>query len=273
MAVRPGSHIRNPQRDPRTAKVSTQVSSWLNFTPLSLNPQLWLDAADTATITESSGAVSQWDDKSGNGRHFTQATGANQPATGTNTRNGLNVITFDGGSDFLRLGSSDLGRNVTGATVYMVYRHAVSPQPFSGRVFTISTGAGTAPARIFIIDGATSQRSQTGGRTLDGDTFAFVTGTAVIATDYMYRASVFDYANTDLFNYLNGVVDGSTTSFQTATTTSDTASQRSGIGADLNNVATVFFNGQMAEMLVYHTAHTTAQRVTVETYLKTKWGL
>ena len=36
------------------------------------NLQLWLDAADVATITESSGAVSQWDDKSGQKRYTTE---------------------------------------------------------------------------------------------------------------------------------------------------------------------------------------------------------
>jgi len=54
---------------------------------------LWLDAADTDTITETAGAVSQWDDKSGNGNDATQSTGANQPITGTDTIGGLNALT------------------------------------------------------------------------------------------------------------------------------------------------------------------------------------
>ena len=40
---------------------------------------LWLDAEDTASITLNGGNVSQWNDKSGNARHATQATAANQP--------------------------------------------------------------------------------------------------------------------------------------------------------------------------------------------------
>jgi hypothetical protein len=64
--------------------------------PLKLGAALWLDAADTATITESGGFVSQWNDKSNNGRNFTQSTGANQPTTGTRTQNGLNVLDFNG---------------------------------------------------------------------------------------------------------------------------------------------------------------------------------
>lgn len=67
------------------------------FSPLDLSPQAWYDASDTTTITSSGGAVSQWNDKSGNSRNVTQATAARQPGTGAVTQNGLNVLTFDGG--------------------------------------------------------------------------------------------------------------------------------------------------------------------------------
>jgi len=56
---------------------------------------LWLDASDASTITESGGAVSQWDNK-GAGSNVTQATGSYQPTTGVSTINGLNVLDFDG---------------------------------------------------------------------------------------------------------------------------------------------------------------------------------
>lgn len=72
------------------------------FTPRSIaNLSLWLDAADTATITQVAGAVSQWNDKSGNAYHATQATGANQPITNTRTVNSKNVLDFDGSNDYM----------------------------------------------------------------------------------------------------------------------------------------------------------------------------
>jgi hypothetical protein len=43
------------------------------------NLKLWLDAEDTSTITHSSNAVSKWQDKSGNGKHATQATSSSKP--------------------------------------------------------------------------------------------------------------------------------------------------------------------------------------------------
>ncbi len=55
---------------------------------------LWLDASDASTITQTSNNVSQWADKSGNANHAVQATGANQPVTGSGTINGLNTLTF-----------------------------------------------------------------------------------------------------------------------------------------------------------------------------------
>lgn len=60
------------------------------------SPALWLDAADPATFTYSSGVlVSQWSDKSGNGRHATQGTPAYQP-TRNGTQNGRTTVAFGG---------------------------------------------------------------------------------------------------------------------------------------------------------------------------------
>ena len=66
----------------------------------------WLDASDEGSITETSGAVSQWDDKSGNNYHAT-ASGASRPTTGANTQNSLNVIDFS--SDWFVLNSGLYG--------------------------------------------------------------------------------------------------------------------------------------------------------------------
>lgn len=74
------------------------------FTPATLTPTAWWDASDTATISHVAGAVTQIDDKSGNGNHFVQDTGSAQPKTGTRTINSLNVLDFDGG-DFMSVTS------------------------------------------------------------------------------------------------------------------------------------------------------------------------
>lgn len=57
--------------------------------------KLWLDAADTASITKNgSNQVSQWNDKSGQANHLYQAVAGDKPLSGTRTHNGKNVIDF-----------------------------------------------------------------------------------------------------------------------------------------------------------------------------------
>jgi hypothetical protein len=65
------------------------------------SPIGWWDASDSSTITESSGAVSNWANKGTGGSTYdlTQATGTRQPLTGSNTQNGINLLTFDGAND------------------------------------------------------------------------------------------------------------------------------------------------------------------------------
>jgi hypothetical protein len=68
------------------------------FSPISLSGLVgWWDASDLATITDAgAGAVSQWTDKSGNVRTFTQASAGSRPITGTRTVNGMNALDFNG---------------------------------------------------------------------------------------------------------------------------------------------------------------------------------
>jgi hypothetical protein len=66
------------------------------WNPSMVGPALWLDAADASTITESGGAVSQWDDKSGNNHHVIQAASAAQPTYSATGFNSLPTVFFDG---------------------------------------------------------------------------------------------------------------------------------------------------------------------------------
>lgn len=80
------------------------------WTPSEITTTAWYDADDAATITESVGDVSQWDDKSGNDYHLTQATSLNQPLTGSAKIGTLNTISFDGVDHYM---NSSPPRNAT----------------------------------------------------------------------------------------------------------------------------------------------------------------
>lgn len=79
--------------------------SYLPRTLPRTNLYCWLDATGLVNNTTnaygicSGGTCSQWSDLSGNGRHFTQGTGANQPTLGTGLSS-RTTLTFDGG-DYL----------------------------------------------------------------------------------------------------------------------------------------------------------------------------
>ena len=61
------------------------------FSPIEVSTmKLWLDAADSSTITHNSNAVSQWRDKSGNSYHANQPTSSSRP-TYNSTDNYLNI--------------------------------------------------------------------------------------------------------------------------------------------------------------------------------------
>jgi len=104
------------------------------WTPAQVTTALWLDASDSATITASSGLVSQWNDKSGNSNNFT-ATGVARPTTGTRTINSLNTLDFNGSNNFLSSGSQFM----TGTTSAMaVFAFQLDQDP---PAIDLSTGA------------------------------------------------------------------------------------------------------------------------------------
>jgi autotransporter-associated beta strand protein len=80
----------------QTISLDIVNSEW---TPTQIESIGWYDASDTSTLTSALGKVSQWNDKSGNNKDVTQATGSRQPTTGVRTINGVNVLDFVGLSD------------------------------------------------------------------------------------------------------------------------------------------------------------------------------
>lgn len=91
--------------------------------------QLWLDASDSSTlydstiggslVTTNGAAVSRWEDKSGSGNHFTQATSNARPLLQTSSLNSKNGLLWDGLNDFMS-GSVAGFKSFTAATIVLV---------------------------------------------------------------------------------------------------------------------------------------------------------
>jgi hypothetical protein len=210
--------------------------------------ELWYDAADLSTITASSGAVSQWNDKSGFGRNLTQGSGALQPTTGTQTINGRNALDFN--SD--RLTSANT--TVTHRTVFIVADSDGSPSTH-GAIWRHEGGNVT----LFRHQGFT-----------ENALLFFTRGTAFNATSVtgLTDPHIIVARFTDAVNVIirrNGA---------TLTTTSTALSQQAATTTvNVGGFSTEAFRGKIAEVITYSDALTDNNLGRVESYLGAKWGI
>jgi len=118
----------------------------------------WYDAADEGTITEASGKVSQWDDKSGNGNDVTQSTEANKPISNTRTQNGLRVLDFSNANNSKMENNSPSGWPTTDVDIFYVFKR---DDAAAGRYMGTFDGTGGEQYRInrfsdYSFDGSTT---------------------------------------------------------------------------------------------------------------------
>ena len=229
----------------------------INWTPANITTALWLDAADATTITLNSSTVSQWNDKSGNGRNMTQATALRQPTYTASGLNGLPVLSFNG--DSLTNASYNWGNS--SSSVFAVLRKNTS----AGYQNLIVTGTGTNNNWSIGLESGTSKYALF--RILVGNMVSNLICTADIPQQMCFT-------NT-------GQVSGTVTSnvYKDGTAGSSAISVSSanqgvvgiGIGSDAGFGET--FNGYFAEIIIVPSIVSTADRQLIEGYLAWKWGL
>lgn len=210
---------------------------------------LWLDADDASTITESSGSVSQWNDKSGNDNHAT-ATGTAQPTTGTRTIGGKNGLDFDGATDWMNIPNSLLGN--TAATVFIVilpdtdaYTHVFGNQ-----------GSGASRTRFY----AGNQLVDCGDVTVERAVKS--SGSPVLQATWVDGGTGYaqQYIKINNENQIAAIVNRGTvnTNFN--------------IGS-YNDGASDFFNGIIAEIAVFSRNLTASEKNQIGRYLSSKWSI
>jgi len=221
----------------------------------------WFDASDQATITDTAGAVTQWDDKSASGFDVTPPNAS--PTTGVTTRNSLNVMDFTGGS--MRLQTA--GQAIAYGALQIFSAFAVVA-PASSGVLGIagnhndgSNKAGPQFLRVNAWDVEAVRVRQSvvtdgAGVTISADTWG-------IAAARM--------TTTTLETYWNGTTDGSTAMSTTNTTPIGTATTLA-IG-DVTTFANVGFDGPIAEVVIFAEDLTDSEMNDVGNYLASKWAL
>lgn len=222
----------------------------------------WYDASDLSTITESGGAVSQWDDKSGNGIHVSNATAAEQPTTGTRTQNSLNVLDFDGG-DALRntTGLSFLNDAYQENTVFFVIKSDLDE---IANYYLGLANDGNIPRRWFLDTRTTPNRLE--GVIVDGGSvFLNLSSKLDLNTNILMTAG--DTVNEH--GYRNGTFENSVAI--TGTNYSNNAYLN--IGCLFGNSTTPAMDGYICEIVICNAFLSTTDRQKAEGYLAHKWGL
>lgn len=228
------------------------------FSPRSISGlSLWLDAADSATITTATG-VSIWADKSGNGRNATQTTGGKQPIR-TNTINGKSVITFQGTDDTMSVANvADF--NATSQTIIVVARQTTAANQ---SLFYKASGNAVNGVITRFRTGTTFwlyQKNDGGAETLSSNSNTN-TNTNVYTTMLQPTAQA---------GFVNGAAPTSGLATNTLTTAyDDTGAIWIGSRRDIGE----YLAGDVCEILHWPRALSTAERQRVERYLGGKWGI
>lgn len=229
-----------------------------------LNPVLWLDPADTTTLFNAvsggstplvGGAVRRIEDKGSLSLNYNQALSAGAaPRRQLDSASGLSCLRFFGDNDRMDAPASDLLRNVSGATLYVVCRFNAAPSSRQ-EVFGVATDSATMVRHR--ISGDTGAQITTGGRRLDANSQVTVTGGTANHTVMQVVSVRIDYAGAALTLYHNGSQVATTSSFHTSGSTSNTAASNSRLGASSStpdNAANLFI-GNLGDVLVYHSLH------------------
>jgi hypothetical protein len=246
------------------------------FNPLDLpDLALWLDASDTATITASSGSVSQWDDKGPGGNDATQAIATNQPTTGSRTQNGLNVIDWDGSNDKLATGIviSSLRTNKAFTAAMVVKSDRTNAND------PLLAAAGPNAGSFDFTSGFVIGRNSTNleltignGSTMGGD--YRVARFANSSTSPMILAARVSAADNSRSMQVNGVGQSLTDVDGTLATSNFlvNGSGSHGIAVGNRTYTNLPFDGWIGEVLVYAASLSDDDLADVTTYLRNKWG-
>ncbi len=217
------------------------------FNPLSITGcQLWFDANDASSFTFGTGTqVSQWNDKSTNNRHCSQATGANQP-TRNGSQNGRTTVVYNGTSQVLFTASFFLAQPTT--------QFAVVKNTDASANNRQIIASSNSSLDMWISDfGSPGKWALYSGTKLEG---------SLADTAWHDFVGVFNGASSLI--YLDGTQVGSGSA--------NTSNLNGTVAVGAYSAPSNYWKGEIAEILWYNTVLSTGNRQAVEAYLKAKWG-
>lgn len=268
--------LLSPDERSRSDRMSLGSSIVAPFitTPLDLpNCVRWFDAADTATITHATNAVSRWASKGSNVTTLEQDTAARKPTTNTRTQNGLNTLDFDGTSDFMWYTEWLWSERVVGSTVFVAFVPDVATGVQS-LLASSRTVSNNTKWRIGL-ELSTTYRPMKDYARDDGSVIASIRGPSAVAASTPYVIAVTEQVTSNTVSQWsigkNGEARTSAVNFTTdvVATTPDVIM----VGSWRWPTPVQWFNGMMLEIIRYSGIMSDSDIQMVVSYLMLKWGM
>jgi hypothetical protein len=272
----PSSHPFKTYRPLRTGPVPTSIppmpitnQNTGIFLPTQIsNCSLWLDAADTTTISSSGGSISQWRDKSSNALVLSQATSANQPTLGP-LLNNLQTIQFTTTQSLVSTSNLLTNPAQTWFTIFNAYNNTNTNRFFINHSSNISITGGEY---FFGGNGTIWANIKSGNLSLQRAIIDNVgLGVSPFNSGQWYNTNIVDSNSTTDINSYSFRIDGTSRAISILAPNSNILTGTANINLFINNLASA--NVYLSEIIFYNTALSIAQVQQVEGYLAWKWGL
>lgn len=235
-----------------------------SFLPSNLtNLALWLRADDLGV--GDGNAVSSWVSREGNSYDFTQGTGANQPTLDIDAIGGQPGVHFDGTDDYLAIANGFLTSN--DGTVFIVARFDAT----SGAAILFGeTNTGVTDYVSFGTDVSIAHRMEVQANSASTSAIQ-ATSLVAVDTDYIFTLAS-DGSDSEIS--INGVSQTLNVRFgaDNGDWFGDIASPNLiEIGRWFQNI--LYFDGKIAEIIVYSEDKSSAEKTQVTSYLKSRYSI
>jgi len=222
--------------------------------PITENLKMWLDASHEAL--NDGDAVSTATDLSGSGNNAVQATPSAKPTYKTGIVNGKSVYRFDGGDHIV---CSSLGFASSAFTIFVVMSYSSGNYPA-----LLAEMSGTSDGYVSLGgDNANKVAISKVGITTSASNLALTSGFLALT----YKSAGVSGGNISLTPYRNKVAGSGALTLSGLSTNANID-----IGASKNGNAD-FFTGDIAEIIVYNTQLSDANRELIEDYLMAKYAI
>lgn len=215
----------------------------------STDNKLWLKA-DAITGVTDGGSVTTWNDKSGNGNNFTQTNASKKPTwTQSNSNfNNKSTVNFDGTNDFLDYGNGQM--NATSVySIFFVYRTTSTSSQY---LFDTKSG------KLKIPHEGGADKAYNDGKSRGTE----IKGTSTKLVEW----ELYDVSPKSSI-YENGTKTQSGLAYSKRAINGSTSLGANEAGSGK------YFNGNIAEVIIYKVKLNSAQRIIVENYLGAKYGI